>query len=148
MALDPRISLAVQPAEITAQPMSPYQLIGGALSLQNLMTQGQMGQLQLEQAQQFWQQQQAVNQELARQFSAHQPAVTMAPAIAPPVAPSAATPTLGTLFAPTTPAITPTTTAPLAPPPQPAAVTGYPMTMTGGLGLPGGTLQPLLPDFT
>jgi hypothetical protein len=103
MALDPRISLAVQAPEITAQPMNPYQLLGGALSLQQLMTQGQMQQLQLDQARQAVEERQKIGQILADQYSGLNGAAPIAPAAAP---------TLGSLVT-AAPAVT-----------APAAITG------------------------
>jgi len=49
MALDPSISLGVRPPDIQIQ--SPMQAIGQALTLRNLMAQGQMQQMQMQQEQ-------------------------------------------------------------------------------------------------
>lgn len=55
MAIDPTIALGVRPLE------SPIDSMGKALSLQNMQTQGKMGQLGLQQAQTQMAQQQALN---------------------------------------------------------------------------------------
>ncbi|HKE24943.1 MAG TPA: hypothetical protein VKB88_21420 [Bryobacteraceae bacterium] len=131
MALDPQISLAVRPVDITAQPVSPLQQYGQLLNLQNLMQQSQLFPLELQTRQLGLEQQRLAYQQALGLANLFKPGAdtTQVPA-APGVSPA----NLGTLF------------APIAPPQQPGTVTGYPL--TGGLGLPGATLQPLLPDVT
>ena len=141
MAIDPSISLAVRPPVIPPlQIQTPLEKFAKILSLRNLMTQGQLGQLglqtkqlELEQLQREREQQERIAKLFAGPGpAAAAPPLQTAPAIAPvtPTVPPETTPyipvapytpvtapgaPLGTLMTPQAPAVTPT--APAAPVP-------------------------------
>src|SRR5262252_1532756 len=127
MALDPRISLLVQPPQITAQAMTPFQLAGGPLSPQNMMRQGAMSDIELQQQRLALQQAQAVAEERRRMveyFSnppqaaqVQPPPVSMSPAPAPGVvAPGAVPPITAAAPAPPSQTLADIMTTPPAPP--------------------------------
>lgn len=165
MAIDPSIALAFRSPEITAQPVGPLQLTGQYLSLQNMMRQGQMQELQLQQAQQEWQERMALSQLIQQQYlnpgnAAPATATAMPPAaggIQPGGIPSltpqpqpvtVATPTIAPSLAPTlgawrptlpdtgTPAFAPPQPAPVAAPAQPMA-TAASVRPSGEIEMPG-----------
>jgi hypothetical protein len=87
MAIDPSISLGFRPPQIAPlEIQTPLERFGKILTLQNLMRQGEMGQLQLEQARTAAEQQKSLAKLMQDYYTGQQP--TAAP-VQPPIAPPA-----------------------------------------------------------
>jgi len=115
--INPNIALSYQPPQFTVQPASPVQQMGQVLTLQNLMTQGQMSQLELQQKQEEWRQMQGLYQELANATQQQRPSGSN---LFQPVSPA---PSSNNLFQPIAP--TPVATPMQAPPGFDNALAGY-----------------------
>lgn len=153
MALDPQIALGVRPVALPpVEIQTPLERFGKILSLRNLMTQGEMGQLQLQQLQQQIQRQKNITDFFAtldkqQQQTQPQLAIPAAPTVQPPVtAPSEPPPLLsaqppaggvpGSAFWPPSDTLAP---AIVTPQPAPAPVTPTPA---------GGTVPQTAPALT
>jgi hypothetical protein len=142
MAIDPGISLQVQPPNINVPMPQPIQQLGQVLTLGNLIEQQQMGGLQLKMAQMDYQRQLALANVFADEFGGRNREPTLAdarPAGAPPFAPAALTASVSGI-----PYATPQPAAPVsgipyaapqaAVPPAPPALAGFgPDLLTQGL---------------